>query len=107
MQEYEASQLKQRLEQDQAAPPLLLDVREPWEFDVCKIDNSRLIPMGQISHAYTSLDPEQETVVICHHGIRSRMVAMFLERQGFTNVINLRGGVDAWAKQVDSQMATY
>ena len=87
--------------------PLLLDVREPWEFRTCQIEGSQLIPMGQIPAAMNALDPERETVVICHHGIRSRQVAMYLDYQGFSAVINLAGGVDAWARDVDRQMATY
>ena len=87
--------------------PLLLDVREPWEFRICSIDGSQLIPMGQLPNALNALDPNRETVVICHHGIRSRQVAMYLDYQGFRNVINLAGGVDAWARDVDRQMSTY
>ncbi|MCB1790628.1 MAG: sulfurtransferase [Gammaproteobacteria bacterium] len=87
--------------------PLLLDVREPWEFRICSIDGSQLIPMGQLPAALNALDPQRETVVICHHGIRSRQVAMFLDYQGFRSVINLAGGVDAWARDIDRQMATY
>jgi rhodanese-related sulfurtransferase len=88
-------------------PPLLLDVREPWEFQICRIDGSQLVPMGQIPAALNALDREKETVVICHHGIRSRQVALYLEYQGFTRVINLAGGVDAWARDVDHAMAVY
>lgn len=88
-------------------PPLLLDVRETWEFEHCSIDGSRLIPMGQIPTRYEDLDCDRETVVICHHGIRSRHVAMYLENLGFKNLINLTGGVDAWAKEVDPNMPTY
>lgn len=87
--------------------PLLLDVREPWEFRICHIDGSELIPMGKLPASLNVLDPERETIVICHHGIRSRQVAMYLDYQGFANVINLAGGVDAWARDVDRQMATY
>lgn len=101
-----ATQLKTYLDKVEQ-PPLLLDVREPWEFQICAIDNSRLIPMGQIAAAVTELNPDQETVVICHHGIRSRSVAAYLERIGFTNVINLQGGVEAWARDVDPYMQTY
>jgi rhodanese-related sulfurtransferase len=63
--------------------------------------------MGQIASAASELNPEEETVVICHHGIRSRSVAHYLERIGFTNVINLQGGVEAWARDVDPHMQTY
>ena len=95
MQHLTAKQLSERLQQ-QDEPPLLLDVREPWEFNICAIENSELIPMGQIASALDRLDPQRETVVICHHGIRSRSVAMFLERHGFTNLYNLTGGVESW-----------
>ncbi len=87
--------------------PLLLDVREPWEFETAHIDGATLIPMRTINDRAAELDPAQETVVICHHGIRSRMVCRFLENQGFSNLINLSGGVDAWAREVDPQMPTY
>ena len=90
-----------------AETPLLLDVREPWEFQYCHIDNSKLIPMGEILNVIDELDPEQETVVICHHGIRSRQVAYYLEQQGFSRVINLEGGVERWAQQVDPAMKRY
>lgn len=87
--------------------PLLLDVREPWEFDICHIEGSQLIPMNQIPAHVEKLDRNQETIVICHHGIRSRMVARFLEQSQFSDVINLTGGVAAWAQQVDRDMPTY
>ncbi|WP_018936690.1 rhodanese-like domain-containing protein [Thioalkalivibrio sp. ALJ24] len=88
-------------------PPLLLDVREPWEFEHCHIEGSRLLPMGQIPARRDELDPRAEIVVICHHGVRSQQVAGFLERSGFRDVINLRGGVDAWAREVDVNMPVY
>lgn len=106
MRELSAAELCDYLATTQS-DPLLLDVREPWEFRICQIDGSQLIPMGQLPAALKVLDPTRETVVICHHGIRSRQVAMYLDYQGFTNVINLAGGVDAWARDVDRQMATY
>ncbi len=87
--------------------PLLLDVREPWEFRICQIEGSQLIPMGQLPAAIKALDPTRETVVICHHGVRSRQVGRFLEYQGFSDVINLSDGVEGWARDVDHQMPTY
>jgi rhodanese-related sulfurtransferase len=88
-------------------PPLLLDVRESWEYGICHIPGSRLMPMQSIPAALKDLDPERETVIICHHGIRSRQVAMFLAHQGFSRVINMEGGVAAWARDVDPSMPTY
>lgn len=88
-------------------PPLLLDVREPWEYEHCHIGGSQLLPMGQIPTAYQDLNAEGEIVVICHHGVRSQQVCGFLDRAGFQHVINLTGGVDAWARDVDPHMPTY
>jgi rhodanese-related sulfurtransferase len=87
---------------------MLLDVREPWEFAICKLEGSRLVPMRQVPEFAQQLDPQQEIVVICHHGIRSMAVCNYLEQQyGFSGLINLEGGVDAWARQLDPAMATY
>ncbi len=85
----------------------LVDVREEWEFQAARIDGATLIPMGQIAARLPELDPESSIVVICHHGGRSMQVAVFLERQGFSNVHNLTGGVDAWARSVDPSMPLY
>lgn len=89
------------------ARPVLLDVREPWEHDTCKLADSRLLPMREVPQRLAELDPQAETVVICHHGGRSMQVAQFLERQGFPRVFNLAGGVDAWARSVDRAMPVY
>lgn len=90
-----------------ATPPLLLDVREEWEFGICHLEGSLLLPMGRLPAGLTRLDPARETIVICHHGIRSRMAAAFLERSGFERVINLSGGVAAWAREVDPSLPVY
>ena len=87
--------------------PVLLDVREPWEVEKCSIANSVTIAMNTIPARIEELDPEAEIVCICHHGARSMQVAAFLERQGFTNVTNLTGGIHAWAQQVDPTVAMY
>ncbi|MFK7794935.1 MAG: rhodanese-like domain-containing protein [Gammaproteobacteria bacterium] len=87
--------------------PLLLDVREPWEYEKCYLENSQLVPMRQIPNTLNEFDPDREIIVICHHGIRSRSVAAYLASNAFTQVVNLTGGIDAWAKYVDQSMATY
>ena len=87
--------------------PVLLDVREPWEFQTCHLPESLLVPMREVPARLGELDPAAETVVICHHGGRSMQVAAFLERQGFSKVHNLSGGVDAWARTVDASMPVY
>jgi rhodanese-related sulfurtransferase len=88
-------------------PPLLLDVREPWEYQTCRIEPSLLMPMASVPARQEELDPERPLVCICHHGARSMQVAAFLERAGFGQVINLTGGIHGWALQVDPTMPTY
>lgn len=102
-----APELKAWLEDATLVPPILLDVREGWEFALCQIAGSIHIPMGNIPADQARLDPDATYVVICHHGVRSYQVAGFLERQGFEKMINLDGGIAAWAEQVDPAMATY
>ncbi|MEO1766452.1 rhodanese-like domain-containing protein [Thiobacter aerophilum] len=87
--------------------PRLVDVREPWEFDICHLPGAELFPMRQLLERLDALSPDRETVVICHHGIRSYQVARVLERQGFRAVYNLTGGLAAWARDVDASMPTY
>ncbi|RLJ68018.1 rhodanese-like domain-containing protein [Sulfurisoma sediminicola] len=107
MQQISAPQLKTWLDDAERTKPVLVDVRQPWEFDVCRIDGSKPLPMSAIPARFMELDRNAETVVICHHGARSYQVCMFLEHQGFTNIFNLYGGVAAWAQQVDPAMPTY
>ena len=85
---------------------MLLDVREPWEFELASIEGSELIPMSQLEERFTELDPASETVVICHHGNRSSYVAMALHRVGFEKVLNLEGGLDAYSS-VDESVPRY
>jgi len=89
------------------APPLLLDVREPAEFDICHIEGSRLMPMGEVAASLDDLPREKVIIAICHHGMRSYNIARYLEQQGFGQVMNLIGGLDAWARKVDLSMPTY
>ena len=96
--------LKSRL--DAGKRPVLLDVREPWEFELASIEGSELIPMSQLEERFTELDPASETVVICHHGNRSSYVAMALQRVGFEKVLNLEGGLDAYCS-VDESVPRY
>lgn len=106
MRELSASELQDYLE-TVPAKPLLLDVREPWEFDKACIEGSMLVPMRTIPERMQDFNPDQEIVVICHHGIRSRMVGLHLENHGFSDIINLTGGVEAWAREVAPDMISY
>ncbi|HTZ82609.1 MAG TPA: rhodanese-like domain-containing protein [Candidatus Acidoferrales bacterium] len=86
----------------------LLDVREPWEVDTAKISSAKLIPMGDVpSRAHRELDPEGHIVVLCHRGVRSMNVTVWLRQQGFENVQSMRGGIDAWSRRVDSKVPLY
>lgn len=106
MRQFEAPELRAWLTQRQE-PVTLLDVREPWEVALCRMDDSVHIPLGQLPARLAELDPARTTVVICHHGMRSLQAGAFLERQGFADVVNLRGGIDGWARGVDPAMAVY
>lgn len=103
----ELAQWLANAEHDQREDPVLLDVREPWEFDTCRIPGSQLMSMASVPARQEELDPERPVVCICHHGARSMQVAAFLERAGFSKVYNLTGGVHGWALQVDPAMPTY
>ena len=88
-------------------PPLVLDVREPWEVALASLPGTLSIPMGSIVASFKQLDPDRPTICLCHHGARSMQVAMFLEKQGFKRVHNLTGGIDAWSRTVDPSVPTY
>ncbi len=107
MQQMTAPQLADWLAAEARPTPVLLDVREPWEYETCHIAGSLLIPMQTVPARQQELDPDEPVVCICHHGVRSMQVAAFLQRMGFTQVINLSGGIHAWAQQVDPSMPTY
>jgi rhodanese-related sulfurtransferase len=105
MKELLPNQLQQYIQQEPDS--WLIDVREAWEFNVCNIDSSRLVPLKILPAQALSWDREQAMVLICHHGIRSRMACQYLENRGFNNLINLSGGVNRWAQEVDPNMPTY
>lgn len=86
----------------------LVDVREPWEFARAQIAGSVLMPMGEVpARAHNELDPEERVLVLCHHGVRSMNVAVWLRNQGFEQAQSVRGGIDAWALEVDSAIGRY
>jgi rhodanese-related sulfurtransferase len=86
----------------------LIDVREPWEFQTAHIDGTVLMPMGDVpARAHQELDPEERLVVMCHHGVRSMNVTVWLRNQGFEQVHSMRGGIDAWSADVDPSIARY
>lgn len=107
MRHLSAPELAQWLADAGRPQPLLLDVREPWEFSTCHIDGAQPMPMREVPARLAELDADAPVVCICHHGGRSMQVAAFLEHHGFSDVTNLTGGVHAWALQVDPNMPTY
>jgi adenylyltransferase/sulfurtransferase len=100
-----ARQLKEAI--DSRKRPILLDVREPYEYSFCHLESSILIPLDELENHLGNLNRDSEIVVYCHVGIRSTSAAALLRQAGFTNVRNLHGGIDAWARQVDNKMPRY
>ena len=90
-----------------AEPPLVLDVREPWEHGVAHLEGARLVPLNSLPAALSTLDPARAYVMMCHHGMRSRMAAEFLCERGLTRIANLTGGIDAWSEDVDASVPRY
>jgi adenylyltransferase/sulfurtransferase len=98
-------ELKARI--DKGDTLVLLDVREPWENQLARLDNSVLIPLGTLPQSLAKLDRNAEIIAYCHHGMRSGDATGFLLQQGFSNVKNLIGGIDAWSVQVDGGVPRY
>ena len=98
-------ELKKRL--DAGEKPILLDVREPWEFSICKIEGSVNISMSEPERLINELNANDEIIAICHHGMRSFQVCNYLENNAFNKVLNLDGGIDLWAKTIDTDIAQY
>lgn len=104
--EITVDQLKEKLASEHA--PLLLDVREPWEFATAHIAGATLMPMGEIpSRAHQELDEDLPILVLCHHGARSLSVAAWLREQGFAQAQSVAGGIDAWSRSIDPAIPRY
>lgn len=87
--------------------PLLVDVREPWEFEYCRIDGAVSVPLSEFLRRKGELPRDRPLVMVCHHGRRSEHAAMILAGAGFPRVYNLQGGVEAWALDVEPAMKRY
>ena len=105
MDEITPQDLKARLDGNDR--PVLVDVRDDWETKLCRLDNALHIPMEELEFRTDELNPADDIVVYCHHGVRSAAVADYLRRLGFTRVRNLSGGLDAWARAVEPTMRRY
>lgn len=89
------------------APPLLVDVREPWELAICALEGAVAIPIRELARRRDELPRDRELVLVCHHGVRSQAAALLLAREGFARVHNLQGGLAAWADEVDPALPRY
>ena len=85
----------------------LLDVREPWEVELCQIEGAAAVPLGQVTQRVDELPKDRPLVVFCHHGMRSMQAVMWLRRNGVPDAINLEGGIDAWARAIDPSVGVY
>jgi rhodanese-related sulfurtransferase len=86
----------------------VIDVREPWEFATAHIEGSVPMPMGDVpARAHQELDPEERLVILCHHGVRSMNVTVWLRNQGFDQAQSVRGGIEAWSTEVDAGVPRY
>jgi len=99
-------QLAPLLEQD-AAALLLLDVREPWEWNLVHIEGATHMPMHLVPLRHNELPDDKLIVTICHHGVRSLQVGAFLQHVGFDRVVSLQGGIDAWSAMIDPSLPRY
>ena len=105
MDEISPQDLKARFDRNER--PVLVDVRDDWETKLCRLDNALHIPMEELEFRTDELNPADDIVVYCHHGVRSAAVADYLRRLGFARVRNLSGGLDAWARAVEPSMRRY
>ncbi|MGB7925928.1 MAG: rhodanese-like domain-containing protein [Pyrinomonadaceae bacterium] len=86
---------------------LVVDVREPDEHAIARLETARLLPLSRFPEWADTLNPEDEIVFMCHHGIRSAQVCAYLARQGFGKLYNLEGGIDRWSSEIDSRIPRY
>jgi rhodanese-related sulfurtransferase len=101
----EVDELARWREQGQAHA--VLDIREPWEVAHCHIEGSIELPMGELPSRLDEVPRDRPVVVLCHHGVRSLKATLWLRGQGLEDTINLAGGIDAWARQIDRSMPIY
>jgi rhodanese-related sulfurtransferase len=86
----------------------MVDVREPWELATASIAGALAMPMGEVpARANQELDPDERLIVVCHHGVRSMNVTVWLRNQGFEQAQSMRGGIDAWTAEVDPKVPRY
>ena len=99
------AEVKARL--DRGEKVVLLDVREPWEFDICRIEGAKLVPLGALAASLDALPRVNEVICYCHHGMRSLDAAAWLRFQGFERAKSLAGGIERWSLEVDGRVPRY
>jgi rhodanese-related sulfurtransferase len=103
--EISAREVKERLDRGEGL--LLVDVREPYEYELCHIEGAVLIPMGSIPANLQKLDVDEDVICFCHHGMRSMEVANWLRTQGITSAKSIAGGIDRWSLEIDPSVPRY
>ncbi len=101
----EVEQLRDMLQS--ATPPVVIDVREKWENELCQIPGNKLIPLGSLPEHLNEIPKDAPVVLHCHHGGRSGRAVAYLMQQGYTNALNLKGGIHAWSERIDPSVKTY
>lgn len=96
-----------RVRMDRGESVVLVDVREPWEHQLCRIEGARLIPLSSLAASLATLPDEPELICYCHHGMRSLDAAAWLRVQGFEKARSLAGGIERWSREIDPKVPRY
>ena len=99
------TELKARLDRGEGV--VLVDVREPWEFEICRLEGAKLVPLGTLAASLNTFPDVDELICYCHHGMRSLDAAAWLRFQGFERAKSLTGGIERWSLEVDSKVTRY
>jgi rhodanese-related sulfurtransferase len=103
--EIKPADVKERLDRGESL--VLVDVREQWEYDVCRIEGARLVPLGSLAASLNTLPDVDEVICYCHHGMRSMDAAAWLRFQGFAKAKSLAGGIERWSVEIDPKVPRY
>jgi len=103
--EIKPADVKERLDRGESL--VLVDVREQWEYDVCRIEGARLVPLSSLAASLNTLPDVDEVICYCHHGMRSLDAAVWLRQQGVESAKSMAGGIERWSVEVDPQVPRY
>lgn len=103
--EIQPKDVKQRL--DRGDKFLLVDVRQPWEFDLCRIEGAKLVPLDALPSSLQQFEAAEDVVVYCHHGRRSLDAVAWLRQQGVESARSMAGGIERWSQEIDSNVPRY